>query len=87
MDSGKEILYLFDRPTEPVFVPKGEKKVAFDIPASYLVKIINSNHFWLLNIKQNFSSLLITFYSLIDTNNPQFKCLIALTMTLKHGYP
>ncbi|XP_046734049.1 phenoloxidase 1-like [Diprion similis] len=31
------ILYLFDRPAEPVFVPKGEKKVAFDIPASYLM--------------------------------------------------
>lgn len=31
------ILYLFDRPAEPVYVPKGEKKVAFDIPADYLV--------------------------------------------------
>lgn len=31
------ILYLFDRPAEPVYVPKGEKKVAFDIPAGYLV--------------------------------------------------
>lgn len=31
------ILYLFDRPSEPVYVPKGEDKVAFDIPAAYLV--------------------------------------------------
>ncbi|KAK2587196.1 hypothetical protein KPH14_002940 [Odynerus spinipes] len=31
-----EILYLFDRPAEPVYVPKGEKHVAFDIPADYL---------------------------------------------------
>ncbi|XP_043289152.1 uncharacterized protein [Venturia canescens] len=30
------ILYLFDRPAEPVYVPKGENKVAFDIPESYL---------------------------------------------------
>ncbi|XP_078040688.1 phenoloxidase 1-like [Augochlora pura] len=30
------ILYLFDRPAEPVYVPKGEKKVAFDIPDNYL---------------------------------------------------
>ncbi|XP_043489078.1 phenoloxidase 1-like [Polistes fuscatus] len=30
------ILYLFDRPAEPVYVPKGEKRVAFDIPADYL---------------------------------------------------
>ncbi|XP_076677764.1 phenoloxidase 1-like [Andrena cerasifolii] len=30
------ILYLFDRPAEPVYVPKGDKKVAFDIPPDYL---------------------------------------------------
>ncbi|XP_012266497.2 phenoloxidase 1 [Athalia rosae] len=30
-----DILYLFDRPAEPVYVPKGEKKVAFDIPGTY----------------------------------------------------
>ncbi|XP_012280424.1 phenoloxidase 2 [Orussus abietinus] len=30
------ILYLFDRPAEPVYVPKGDKKVAFDIPSNYL---------------------------------------------------
>ncbi|XP_018311115.1 phenoloxidase 2 [Mycetomoellerius zeteki] len=31
-----DILYLFDRPAEPVYVPKGENKVAFDVPANYL---------------------------------------------------
>ncbi|XP_020292379.1 phenoloxidase 2 [Pseudomyrmex gracilis] len=31
-----DILYLFDRPAEPVYVPKGENKVAFQVPASYL---------------------------------------------------
>ncbi|XP_076749949.1 phenoloxidase 1-like [Xylocopa sonorina] len=30
------ILYLFDRPSEPVYVPKGDEKVAFDIPPNYL---------------------------------------------------
>lgn len=30
------ILYLFDRPAEPVYVPKGEQRVAFDIPPNYL---------------------------------------------------
>ncbi|XP_017877241.2 phenoloxidase 1-like [Ceratina calcarata] len=30
------ILYLFVRPTEPVYVPKGDKKVVFDIPSHYL---------------------------------------------------
>ncbi|XP_017755476.1 PREDICTED: phenoloxidase 2-like [Eufriesea mexicana] len=30
------ILYLFDRPSEPVYVPKGDNKVAFDIPPDYL---------------------------------------------------
>ena len=34
------ILYLFDRPAEPSFAPKGEQKVAFEIPAEYLVRII-----------------------------------------------
>lgn len=33
------LLYLFDRPAEPVYVPKGENKVAFDIPAAYFVSI------------------------------------------------
>lgn len=37
MSDKSGILYLFDRPAEPVYVPKGEKKVAFDIPADYLV--------------------------------------------------
>ncbi|XP_067205595.1 phenoloxidase 1 [Linepithema humile] len=31
-----DILYLFDRPAEPVYVPKGENKVAFQVPANYL---------------------------------------------------
>lgn len=31
------LLLLFDRPQEPVFVAKGEKKAVFDIPDSYLV--------------------------------------------------
>jgi len=35
-----DILYLFDRPAEPVYVPKGENKVAFDVPANYLVSSI-----------------------------------------------
>ncbi|XP_076290226.1 phenoloxidase 1-like [Lasioglossum baleicum] len=30
------ILYLFYRPFEPVYMPKGQKKVAFDIPVNYL---------------------------------------------------
>lgn len=31
-----DILYLFDRPAEPVYVPKGENRVAFQVPANYL---------------------------------------------------
>ncbi|XP_012279901.1 phenoloxidase 2-like isoform X2 [Orussus abietinus] len=30
-----DLLYLFDRPSEPVFVPRGENNVSFDIPGSY----------------------------------------------------
>ncbi|XP_046607726.1 phenoloxidase 1-like [Neodiprion virginianus] len=36
MSNDNSILYLFDRPAEPAYVPKGEKKVAFDIPPDYL---------------------------------------------------
>ncbi|XP_066594189.1 phenoloxidase 1 [Prorops nasuta] len=36
MSGNSDILYLFDRPAEPVYIPKGDKKVAFDIPADYL---------------------------------------------------
>lgn len=35
-----DILYLFDRPTEPIMVPKGKEKVGFEIPDNYLVNII-----------------------------------------------
>lgn len=35
----RDILYLFDRPAEPAYVPKGDEKVAFDIPENYLVRI------------------------------------------------
>lgn len=34
------ILYLFDRPAEPVYVPKGENQVAFQVPDNYLVSLI-----------------------------------------------
>lgn len=35
-----DILYLFDRPAEPVYVPKGENQVAFQVPDNYLVSLI-----------------------------------------------
>ncbi|XP_015592859.1 phenoloxidase 1 [Cephus cinctus] len=38
-----DILYLYDRPAEPVFVPRGDNKVAFDVPASYLTDHYRSN--------------------------------------------
>lgn len=40
MSKKSDILYLFDRPAEPVYVPKGENKVAFNVPANYLVSAI-----------------------------------------------
>lgn len=35
-----DILYLFDRPAEPVYVPKGENQVAFEVPDNYFVSSI-----------------------------------------------
>jgi len=32
-------LSLLERPTEPVFMPKGEKGVILDVPQNYLVNI------------------------------------------------
>ncbi|KAG8238618.1 hypothetical protein J437_LFUL018536 [Ladona fulva] len=28
----QEVLYLLDRPTEPFFVPKGDRRAVFDVP-------------------------------------------------------
>ncbi|KAF7284741.1 hypothetical protein GWI33_021611 [Rhynchophorus ferrugineus] len=32
----KDLLLLFDRPKEPIFIPKGDERKAFDVPAEYL---------------------------------------------------
>lgn len=37
MTDKNNILYLFDRPTEPIFIGKGDENVSFDVPAEYLV--------------------------------------------------
>nr|BAN20821.1 prophenoloxidase [Riptortus pedestris] len=34
--SGKNLLKLFDRPTEPVFMPKGDDNTTFEVPTNYL---------------------------------------------------
>lgn len=37
MANKNDILYLFDRPTEPIFIGKGDDNATFEIPAEYLV--------------------------------------------------
>jgi hypothetical protein len=37
MTDKNNILYLFDRPSEPIFIGKGDENVSFDVPAEYLV--------------------------------------------------
>ncbi|XP_025414834.1 phenoloxidase 1-like [Sipha flava] len=37
MTDRSSILYLFDRPKEPLFVAKGENNVSFDVPSEYLI--------------------------------------------------
>ncbi|BET00231.1 Phenoloxidase subunit 2 [Nesidiocoris tenuis] len=34
----RTLLFLFERPTEPVFMPKGDKGAVFDVPDEYLVE-------------------------------------------------
>lgn len=40
MANNENILYMFDRPTEPIFTKKGDDQVAFDVPSEYLVSQI-----------------------------------------------
>ncbi|XP_043262276.1 phenoloxidase 1 [Colletes gigas] len=35
-NNNSNILHLFDRPTEPIYVPRGDEKIGFDIPVDYL---------------------------------------------------
>lgn len=35
----EHLLLLFERPTEPTFMPKGAQQAVFDIPQEYLVSI------------------------------------------------
>lgn len=37
MTDKNNLLYLFDRPSEPIFMGKGDDNAIFDIPAEYLV--------------------------------------------------
>lgn len=34
----KNLLLMMDRPTEPVFVAKGDRQAVFEVPNDYLVK-------------------------------------------------
>lgn len=50
MSAKKEnLLLLFDRPQEPVFVPKGDKKQSFEVPQHFLVTIFSNLNTPLLN--------------------------------------
>lgn len=34
----KNLLLMLDRPTEPVFVAKGDRQAVFEVPNNYLVR-------------------------------------------------
>jgi tyrosinase len=38
MASSKNLLLLFDRPGEPVFMPKGKDKAVFDVPSNFFTE-------------------------------------------------
>lgn len=45
-DSREHVLhFLFDRPAEPVFLPKGDNNALFDLPTDYIVNIFLFKHF------------------------------------------
>lgn len=39
-NDGNDLLSLFERPTEPVFMPKGKNKIVYDVPSEYIVSLI-----------------------------------------------
>lgn len=43
MTAKNNILHLFDRPTEPLFIEKDNGKVSFEVPPEYLVSLIIYN--------------------------------------------
>jgi len=52
MADKNNILYLFDRPTEPIFIGKGDENVSFDVPTEYLVsktRIIFISYYYYLS--------------------------------------
>ncbi|KAJ8679166.1 hypothetical protein QAD02_014953 [Eretmocerus hayati] len=48
-DNGKNLLLLMERPLEPVFTPKGDEKVNFDVPLNYVVDELQPQAQGLLN--------------------------------------
>jgi hypothetical protein len=38
MAEKKNLLLLFDRPNEPIFMPKGKEKAVFDVPDNFLTE-------------------------------------------------
>lgn len=61
-----DILYLFDRPAEPVYVPKGENQVAFQVPDNYLVSLILFGAF-IPRINLNFTTVNLKLCSLFES--------------------
>lgn len=51
MANKTDILYLFDRPSEPIFIGKGDDNATFDIPAEYLV----STFYMFINLLLSFT--------------------------------
>jgi len=60
MSTQDNILYLFDRPTEPMFIEKGDdpnKLVSFDVPTEYLVSLLVIINIIIIIIKNDLRKL------------------------------
>jgi hypothetical protein len=61
----QDLLLMFDRPTEPIFMPKGDNNnVAFDVPPSLLVSIGSCNWRWVESSAKT-GSCSSTLYALV----------------------
>ncbi|KAL7300487.1 hypothetical protein TKK_0006489 [Trichogramma kaykai] len=60
MSSNRNLLLMFDRPTEPIYVPKGNQGTSFDIPQEYLRDEYQAQGMGIINRWTSLSSNVVT---------------------------
>lgn len=77
MADKKNILYMFDRPSEPSFTNKGDDQVSFDVPPEFFVSLTILFCTSINNLSQsrhNTSAHLKILHTNIDKTKNLFSC-------------